>query len=591
MKKYIIIKHSILRNISDEEVLELFSGEDEVLKTFEIQPESTTQHKIGEIAFENAALLQKEYVDKEVLPFIKKHPEAIIVYFGAAPVPLAVHLGYLLGNWHNHEIRLLNHTNQNWHWANENKDGRLPIFKKYVLDDIEGGGNIVFRVESSFEMQANDTNEGLNSIVKQVELKLDKIDKEAFQSVVQSRLFVEDFEEGIDSIINKFPGAETIHLFAAVPVGIAYLMGTKIRPNLNKRIALYQYDANRNPKYDRVLMLSQAQIVQEPIKGKIKKEIQEVRAKFGEEVNGKIVAFANEKSESNSKAENNLSWFASSLPKDSYSEYEVDYWSSLPSLFNTIIKDTVVDVETNNVPGGFTILDGPPAKWQIDDRFIQWLYKRFNKNQTKVQCALRLFLFHEAVHYHHHLTAYTANEAGGFPRILEEVDYQADVWAMIHEFSFSKMYYSVEVKDIKVFFKNLIETATETMWAFDDAGSAIRDEIQIRRMNRYLIWYWQLLRIEDSNCKSLKDIVIILSHKPLVEMNGLLIKTNGRRVLFDLLNYKAASLEIGALQNNKIHRRGNTPNIDLSKIVEGFKERSGPAILTALKAFYKEITI
>ena len=51
---------------------------------------------------------------------------------------------------------------------------------------------------------------------------------------------------------------------------------------------------------------------------------------------------------------------------------------------------------------------------------------------------------------------------------------------MIHEYSFSKMYYSREVKDEKELFKNMIDVAIKTMWAFDDLEYN-NEEMQIRR--------------------------------------------------------------------------------------------------------------
>jgi hypothetical protein len=575
MKKYIAIKHTILRNISDDEVKQHLPSGAKLIKTFEVQPCSSSQHEISDIPFDSAAILQQEFVKNELYPFLQKNPDATIIYFGAAPVALAVQLGYLLGNWNSHEVRLLHHANQNWDWPSDASPEKLPTTTKFIVDEILGGGNISFRVATSFELQVEESKDGINDIVKQLELKLQEIDKDAFQSNDQARMFADEFEEGLESIMNKFSGAETVHLLAAVPVGIAYLMGTRIRSNLNKRIALYQFNASRNPRYARVLTLSQSQVEQEPIKGKLKKAIHGIRADFSEEVNNSLTAFVKEKIDSYAKANGKLSWIQSCLPQGNYSEYHTEYWGTLPALFETVLHGSVIDEKRNETPGGFSIEEGPPVNWIIDDRFIYWLYKRFKHDTIKVQRALRLFLFHEAVHFYHHLTAYTANDAGGFPRIIEEVDYQADVWAMLHEYSYSKMYYPKELKDEKAFFKDLIHVATETMWAFDDAENAMRDEIQVRRMNRYLIWYWQALRIEETKVNKLEDIVIVLSQKPLVEINGLTMKTNGRRVQFDLLNYQPTSLEIGALINNKVYRRGSSPNIDPSKIVSAFEKRSG----------------
>ncbi len=66
----------------------------------------------------------------------------------------------------------------------------------------------------------------------------------------------------------------------------------------------------------------------------------------------------------------------------------------------------------------------------------------------------------------------------GSRRVLEEADYIADVWAMIHEYSYSKMHYNQEAKIEKEFFKEMIEVASKTMWAFDDLDPN-NEEMQI----------------------------------------------------------------------------------------------------------------
>jgi hypothetical protein len=47
-------------------------------------------------------------------------------------------------------------------------------------------------------------------------------------------------------------------------------------------------------------------------------------------------------------------------------------------------------------------------------------------------------------------------------------------------------------------------------------------QIEIRRLNRYLIWYWQLLRLE--RCSNLHGILQVLADRPLIEVAGQQLK-------------------------------------------------------------------
>jgi hypothetical protein len=47
-----------------------------------------------------------------------------------------------------------------------------------------------------------------------------------------------------------------------------------------------------------------------------------------------------------------------------------------------------------------------------------------------------MFLLHEGVHLAtHRLSRETSVQVGRLPKVLEAVDYEADVWAMLHEFA------------------------------------------------------------------------------------------------------------------------------------------------------------
>ena len=70
------------------------------------------------------------------------------------------------------------------------------------------------------------------------------------------------------------------------------------------------------------------------------------------------------------------------------------------------------------------------------------------------------------------------------------------------------------------------------MWSFDDNGAGL-EEIQIRRLNRYMIWYWQYARIEQEG-KNLDSILGILQEKPVIELNGLCTKEENNRFFFVL---------------------------------------------------------
>ncbi len=222
---------------------------------------------------------------------------------------------------------------------------------------------------------------------------------------------------------------------------------------------------------------------------------------------------------------------------------------------------------------------------------LHGLMQKLDSEKSKVFRGMRMLLFHEGMHYwRHRLNDATAESIGMFPKILEEADYQADVWAMLYEYNYSKAYLHGEIitGNEAAFFAGLIEIALSTMWSFDDAGIDLR-QIQIRRMNRYLNWYWQLLRLEDRRNSSINEAIKILAATPLIELKGLIPKTENRRIFHRLDRYETDDLEIGVFWENRIIRTGNLGFFRIEDLVNGFKKRDNEQIKRVLNGLYKNI--
>lgn len=582
--KYIVIKHSILKEISDTEVQEVLpSDKVQIIETFDVKPFSVSMEEMPNMNFSEAAIFQKDMIDKKIVPFIRKNEGCRIAYFGAAPIPLAIHLGYCLGNWNNYEVFNFHQKNKSWAWENKTSQVEQAL-KKFPQENFKGTGDVVFKVKSSYEIQNHDVHDVIKNEIKELEVRTELLDVTSIKNNDQLNEVANAFADGLASISNNLPNTDTIHLFATVPVGLAFLLGTKISPTINKKIRTYQYFNGRTPKYEPVITLQEVVQNEHPLTQEEIEIAQEIRANFSKQLNKAVKGYIQSKIEEKEKKTLEGAWYELVLKKGNYNNFRINTWSSLPDITEINLQDSKVDLSTTKVEGGFYVTEN--FDWQIDDRFILGIHKRLEQNHQDTLCALRMFLFHEALHFYQRLNSFTASNIGRFPRILEEADYQADVWTMIHEYSMEKS--TDGSLDFKDYFKDLIKIATKTMWAFDDLDPNV-DEMQVRRINRYLIWYWHLVNITSRDCKNIEDVINIFSIKPLLEIKGLKLKTDSQRVLAKLDQYQIGDLEIGIFTNNIIERRGNSGGLGMKELINGFKARNGEIIEKQLKAFYELI--
>lgn len=585
---YVIIKHQIFTEISDETVLGFLpTGSVPKYKIFDIKKDIISMENIHQLNNFEFRVYQKGIIENEIKPFLNANPDYKVLYYGTASIPLALHLGYCFGSWKDVDVYLLHRERMIWDWQDQNGVKELKLHSNFVKEEFTGPIDVIYKVEATYFSQDADLKEVVENPSKKIDLKLDVIGKDVFGNQEQLKHFAHQFALGIDTVANYLPNTDKIHLFPTVPVGLAFLMGTKINPMITKPIVTYQYNTNHSPKYEQILILQESDQPESIITEEDAKFILEIRAELKNELENKIAPFVKLKIEDQKKHTDKLSWVKTVLNDGSYNEIERGYWKNIPDISQTILANSKL-VDSIDLAGeGFHISEN--GEWQLTDRFIFNIKNRLNNDKPKVLKALRLFVFHEAIHIHQKLTSYTAENVGRFPRVLEEADYIADVWAMVHEYAFSKLYYASETNDLIAFFKGLIDVATKTMWAFDDLDPNV-DEMQIRRVNRYLIWYWIFLQVDDKKCKTVDDVINIFAIKPVLEIRGLDIRAQSQRTIFRLTNYKTEDLEIGYFDRNaRILRASNSGGIQLPELIKGFKERNGEKIIKQLKAWHDQI--
>jgi hypothetical protein len=264
-------------------------------------------------------------------------------------------------------------------------------------------------------------------------------------------------------------------------------------------------------------------------------------------------------------------------------------WLDLPALHGTPLPRTKADRETRVVPDSFRL--SPTNDWQIDDHWLARLAQRIPEDARRRR-ALRLLVLHESVHRGPQtLTRSSSQEIGRFPKIVEEIDYHADVWGMLYEYELAELGSRSEVADPQRFFMDLITVATQTMWAFDDDGSPLR-EIQIRRLNRYLIWYWQYLHLERGTGRgealSLDAALAILADRPIIELAGPTVLAHDERVFFALDTARVKDPELGVYHKGRLYRHGQRPDFSITALLQGVRERDGGRILDALRAAFEQ---
>lgn len=517
---------------------------------------------------------------ERLVPEMEKHPDHTVVYFGSAPVPLAIHLGALLSTWRRVTLIPHHHVRRSWGWF-PHEPGHEPEVVCAGMPDYKdrSPGEAIIRVSTSHPVDTLLTRRVVSSPLLEIDIGLKTPREDAFAALTEMQDVLTEFRRALDLIGDHFTGISRIHLFASVQPGIAMMLGAQISSTMHLPVQTYQYTRQSDPPHRPAVQVNTKLPPEHPPLTEEQKSIAaEDRRNLARDLE-RIKGFAHREN-----ADGKTKWLSNVLPSKDQRDYFGGTWHHLPALCRISLAATSVDTELRDVPDSFRLHN---ERWQIDDRWLANLARRVpDRNQR--QRSLRMLLLHEGVHRGPQgVTRSTSEGVGRFPKVLEEVDYQADVWAMLYERALSELESPGIVNPPQRFFMDAIRTATETMWAFDMDGAPLQ-EIQVRRLNRYLIWYWQYLLLErgtgSPNEMTLAEATSILAERPHLELGGPRISTHDERVFFSLDPNQMRMPELAIYHRGKFHRDGARDDFSFSELLSAFAERDTDRILDVLRA-------
>lgn len=541
-----------------------------------------------DLPFENIALAQRRQFADVLKPLLDQYPDATIAYFGFAPMPVALHLGYLVGNTHPYTIYQLHHQSNTWYAeGNPPRDGYVFQLKPTVLpkEKQRGKGDVVIRIGTSFSIDPQSTAAVIQDPANEFDIELTAPDIDSLSRQDHIHAVVNAFQEVLNTYSNLLTDREQIHLFVSSSAGLPFALGTRINTNIYPYIQTYQYSKSRAPKHRAAILISRSVSDRIVLTDKDRKAADVIRKKWETQLQSNIKPFI--VSITGNKPENWLRSVCETM--EEYSAVSLHLrspWDCIPDISRTSLVNDRIDLGARNIEEGFEYTEKTNS-WMLDDGFLAGLNIRLAKGSNgDILQAGRLFFFHEALHYSkhgHRLTKEIATGIGQFPKVIEEADYQADVWALLTEYRYCRMFEPGKLKGgIKRFFCDAIDTAVETMWSFIDTGRELTS-IQIRSMSRFLNWYWQWLLIENLDGEGrIEEVVRILFQKPVIDFAGAPMELIAHRTFFKLNGRQHNNLQLAGFISNRVSRFAPTAT---EEIVSGFRLLDGERIKAGLKSF------
>jgi hypothetical protein len=525
----------------------------------------------------DAGRMVVEEFRKQVQPKLASNVGFEIAYFGSVSITLAVQLGFLSGTWARKSAHLFHHRNKDWRWPDPDDQGPTNLVKVSGLpnDKSLAEGDIVVRVSTSHLVEPEQVRDVISRPLADVEIRLENLGEDAVSSPAALERIADEWKRVLDGLHEKFPNARAIHLFASVQVAVAFMLGARINPRIHAPVQTYQYESRQDPRHYPALLIEEEIAATTTFTAEEVQSAVAERARWQQELDA-LRLFAK------SLGATCANWLEDVVPPSERGAF-CGSWLTLPRLteLHDLLSSRIDLADTSATTDGFAFSPENSA-WAFSDSFLVPLMRQI-PDEGRRRRAARLFFLHEGLHAHQRLTTATSRAVGRFAKILEEIDYQADVWALLHERAFSMAVAHAANVDPPALVRELISVAVETMQSFDVQPGPL-SQMQVRRVARYLIWAWQ--QLETERLPPTVDPSAILSNRPLIELAGAEIRVRENRVWFLLDPYHLQAPEIAVYHSNKLYRFGDTPALPMAELIEALRRCDAKRVRAVLRGVF-----
>jgi hypothetical protein len=213
--------------------------------------------RYGEVPWTDAAIQQRDIV-RDVLERGRGIVPRFSV-FSLAPIPLAVHLGFLLSDRVQVDCFQFDRDNRTWKWPAGKQARAAASFSVAGLPTtaVSGAVEISISIALSAPIADEDVRKAATNTASHIQIGVKEPSVMWLRSRQQLTELAKIVRETLTAVRNLVRDCTAIHIFYAGPTGGAIVLGQAINPRMNPPVHLYQYSQQSSPRYQQALVLTE----------------------------------------------------------------------------------------------------------------------------------------------------------------------------------------------------------------------------------------------------------------------------------------------------------------------------------------------
>lgn len=532
---------------------------------------------------------------QEIRQLLQGQPNPRLIYAGGMPeVAQAVALGaYLEEHW---PVEAYDFCDGLLSWPSEEQTLTLDEPSDLPQDRMPTAGPGILRIEISYQIADEHVREFVPEEERVADVRISPRSSEPRPGLVLSAADVEEVRRAVRAAVfalfERRPRLTVLHLFIAAPVSACIVAGQELRLRNHPPVQTYRHrrGADGTSRITEALLLTASgpTVLEAPLSEEQVQRAAALRQDLWEPAIRDVERYADRRERSAAQTRRagiRPRWY-DGLPLGIELQ-QFRPFSVLPAVFEVVKRPAIVDPESFDREGfGFQRAE---RKWRINDGFSVQLGERF-PDPVAARALVRIFLFHEYLHEVHGITKESYREVGKFPNALERADYICDLYGILHELDWEVDEDPQLAKDferLKRRVAGLIDLVLRSFWAFEARPPL--DWLEVRRMRRYLNWYWQYTRAPYA--ESPLQLAMLLARPPIVEIAGLALRAEGRRVNASLQRFdREVGLELCVvLDSERLQRIKTGANTQLELLARAFRQQDHGALQEMFRRVFAEV--
>lgn len=205
------------------------------------------------------AAQQQQHMVREIM---EKGRELVprFAVFSLAPIPLAVHLGFLLSDRVEVQYFQFDRDEKTWKWPKGKRaKARTEIIISGLPESVTSDPvEVSLAISLSASVAEVDVHAAAPNCASHIAISVEEPDVMWLRSPKQLQKLTQVLRRALTAIRTKVPRCTGIHIFYAGPTGAAIILGQTINPRMNPPVYLYQYSQQASPRYRHALTLTES---------------------------------------------------------------------------------------------------------------------------------------------------------------------------------------------------------------------------------------------------------------------------------------------------------------------------------------------